>query len=255
MSTFGAYARYYDLLYRDKDYAGEAQFVRRLLLQHAPALRSVLELGCGTGHHAALLAAEGLEVHGVDRSDEMLAQAAERRLRLTPELAQQVSFSTGDVRTLRLGRQFDAVVSLFHVMSYQTSNADLGAAFETARAHLRPGGLFLFDCWYGPAVLTDRPSARQRTLEDARTAVTRFATPVLRPEANVCDVHYRVSVADKLSGAVEELREVHSMRYLFTPEIDLLFDRVGLRRLAACEWLSARPAAFDTWSVCFVGQA
>jgi methylase of polypeptide subunit release factors len=66
MSVFGAYARYYDLLYRDKDYAAEAQYVHRLIQSHALGARSILELGCGTGAHAVLLAGEGYRIHGVD---------------------------------------------------------------------------------------------------------------------------------------------------------------------------------------------
>ncbi|WP_341999478.1 hypothetical protein [Chlorogloeopsis sp. ULAP02] len=66
MSVFGNYARYYDLLYRDKDYVGEALFIRRLIQNHAPEAQDILELGCGTGNHAVLLAKEGYKVHGVE---------------------------------------------------------------------------------------------------------------------------------------------------------------------------------------------
>nr|MBA2706707.1 SAM-dependent methyltransferase [Gemmatimonadaceae bacterium] len=55
MSVFGSYSRYYDLLYRDKDYAAESAYVASLLAVHAPGARSILEIGCGTGAHAAEL--------------------------------------------------------------------------------------------------------------------------------------------------------------------------------------------------------
>ena len=56
MSVFGGYSRYYDLLYRDKDYAGEVAFVHGIIDEHAPQAQSLLDLGCGTGAHAAILA-------------------------------------------------------------------------------------------------------------------------------------------------------------------------------------------------------
>ena len=159
--VFDAYARYYDLLYREKDYAAEAEYVASHMRRHAPEAANILELGCGTGAHAEHLARLGYTVHGVDQSDPMLARAAVRKSGLPAKTAAQLSFGRGDVRTVRTGAHYDVVISLFHVMSYQTSNADLRAAFTTAAAHLRPGGLFLFDFWYGPAVLAQQPEVRE----------------------------------------------------------------------------------------------
>lgn len=56
MTIFGGYARYYDLLYRDKDYAGEAEYVARTIRSAVPDARDILELGSGTGRHGRLLA-------------------------------------------------------------------------------------------------------------------------------------------------------------------------------------------------------
>ena len=76
--VFDAYAAYYDLLYRDKDYAGEAAYVHGLIRRYAPGARDILELGCGTGRHAEALMDLGFRVTGVDRSGEMVARARER---------------------------------------------------------------------------------------------------------------------------------------------------------------------------------
>jgi ubiquinone/menaquinone biosynthesis C-methylase UbiE len=63
-AVFADYARYYDLLYRDKDYAAEAEYVAGLIRKFHPAARSILELGSGTGIHASLPAEKGFTVHG-----------------------------------------------------------------------------------------------------------------------------------------------------------------------------------------------
>lgn len=252
MSVFGSYSRYYDLLYREKDYAGEAHYIHDLIQRHRPGALRVLDLGCGTGRHADCLSQLGYEMVGVDRSEEMLEVArtrAETRESPAPE------FVLGDVREVRLGRRFDVVLSLFHVMSYQTSNQDLLAGFGTIREHLAPGGVFLFDCWYGPAVLSDRPSVRVRRLEDERTEVTRLAEPVIHPNSNLVDVRYHVFVRDRSSGAVEEIRETHSMRYLFRPEVDLLLEACGLRMLYCAEFMSDREPGWNSWNAIFVGCA
>ena len=80
---FGAYSKYYDLLYQDKDYAGEADYVYSLLTKYANTPRTVLELGCGTGKHAEQLAEKGLIVDGVELSETMLESAQQRAHRLS----------------------------------------------------------------------------------------------------------------------------------------------------------------------------
>src|SRR4051812_7343072 len=137
MSVFGAYSQYYDLLYKDKDYRGEADYVCSLIERHHPGARAVLDLGCGTGRHALLLAENGYRMTGVDRSPEMLATANAQLASADSASAARLAssgaapeFREGDVRSVRVGQRFDVVVSLFHVMSYQTSNADLQAAFR-----------------------------------------------------------------------------------------------------------------------------
>lgn len=252
MSVFGNYAHYYNLLYRDKDYVGEAKFIQQLIQTHAPEAKTVLELGCGTGSHALLLAKEGYKIHGVDRSQEMLNQAIAHQCQLPAELGERLQFTQGDMRQVELNQTFDVVLSLFHVMSYQTTNQDLLAAFATVKRHLKPGGVFIFDGWYGPTVLSDRPAVRVKRLEDEHIKVTRIAEPVLDPNTNCVDVNYQISIRNQQSEAVEELQETHRMRYLFQPEIGLLANSFDLRVIECREWMSNREPGFDTWGVYWV---
>lgn len=254
MSVFAAYSRYYDLLYRDKDYSGEARYVADLMKRHAPGASKVIEIGCGTGGHARELAALGLRVHGVDRSAGML-EAAEAKLdSVEPEVRARMRFTQGDARSVRLYEKADAVVSLFHVMSYQTSNSDLTAAFATVREHLETGGVFIFDCWYGPAVLVERPSVTVKRLEDVAVSITRIAEPTLNSAQNIVDVNYTVLVYDRQTTLVETLRETHRMRYLFRPEIELLLSNNGMSLVTAHEWMTDRPPGPHSWAACFVAR-
>jgi SAM-dependent methyltransferase len=249
MTAFGGYARYYDLLYRDKDYRGETEFVDRLIRTHAPGARRVLELGCGTGIHATLLAEQGYDVVGLDRSEDMLAAAAQRVTALPQTIANRVRFIHGDVRDFQVDGRFDAALALFHVLSYQLTNDDLRAVFDRVKAHLAPGGVFIFDCWYGPAVLTDRPAVRVKRFADASTCVTRIAEPTLHPNLNRVDVRYHLFVKDKSNETVEELSELHQVRYLFRPELELLTQNAGLRIASWGAWLSDREPDDSTWYV------
>lgn len=248
MKVFGGmYSRYYDLLYRDKDYEGEANYLHSLIQNYAPLAKDVLDLGCGTGRHDASLARMGYRVHGVDISADMLALASESADGDT------LQFTEGDIRSVRVQKEFNVVLSLFHVMSYQSTNDDLLRAFATAYDHLVPGGVFIFDCWYGPAVLTDRPVVRVKRLEDDQIQVTRIAEPMMHPNENLVDVNYHMFIRDKSSGQIEEIEEIHRMRYLYKPEVEFMLNQVGFKLAAQFEFLTEGPPGYDTWSVCFVG--
>ena len=249
MKVFDAYARYYDLLYDNKDYPGEAAFVDRLLRQHGAARGAMLELGCGTGRHAIEFARMGWDVTGIDLSEAMVERAKSRRALLEGTLSKSLRFESGDVRTARLGREFDAVVSLFHVLSYQATNADLQAEVATAAEHLRPGGVFLFDFWYGPAVLSDPPVVRVKRMQDEDLEVTRIAEPEVRSDSNQVVVNYHVFLRNRHSGGVQEVKEAHAMRYLFLPELQLLLNQGGFDYLASGAWCSERAVGRDTWYV------
>lgn len=253
-TVFADYARYYDLLYRDKDYAAEAEYVATLIRKFHPSAQSVLELGSGTGIHACLLAEKGFIVHGVERSPEMLTQSLALAKKTNLKKG-QLTFSPGDIRDIQFKKHFDVVIALFHVISYQTSNADVVAAFETARKHLTPGGIFIFDVWYGPAVLTQLPEVRIKRMSDEKNEVTRLAEPVLHPNENLVDVCYHMFVRDRETENVAELRETHIMRYFFQLEIEFLAHAARFTIQNTEEWQTAKPIGTDTWSACFCLQA
>lgn len=247
MSVFNEYARYYDLFYRDKDYVGETEYVHKLIQAQCQGAKTILNLGCGSGRHDRCLAERGYTVTGVDLSEDMLAAARDAATG-----NEALEYVQGDVQTVRLGKTFDVVISLFHVMSYQTTNAELTAAFATAHSHLNPGDIFIFDCWYGPGVLTDRPAVRVKELEDENIGVTRIAQPVMHPNENVVDVNYHIFIRDKASDSVREVRETHRMRYLFLPEVQQMLATSGFDLDVSEEWLTAGSLGSVSWNAVFV---
>ena len=249
MSVFGSYSRYYNLLYKDKDYQGEAEYIAGLIRKYSGGkAKSLIDVGCGTGNHDVLLARMGFEVDGVDRS-EFLIEVGRRRA----EGLGNVRFHLGDATSFRLGKKADAVVSLFHVMSYQTTNAELKASFASAYEHLNPGGIFVFDFWYGPGVLSDAPALRVKKMEDEAIRVIRVATPEVHANRNVVDVNYEVLIEDKAGGKLERLNETHHMRYLFKPELDFMLESAGFKTLDFLAWMAPdREPGLSTWNACIV---
>jgi len=254
VTIFGNYSNFYDLLYKDKDYEAEAKFISLLLNKYAPQSKSILELGCGTGIHAYYLASKGYSVHGIDMSSHMLDMAQKYASEQKTKKHLHLKFDLGDIRSIRLKETFDTIISLFHVVSYQITNADIEEVFVTIKNHLKPDGIFIFDCWYGPAVLHCKPAVRVKSLENDQYSVTRIAKPVSYPNDNRVDVNYLMFVRDKMKNEVQELREVHKMRYLFMPEVENLFLKHGMILLDCKEWMTEKVPGFDTWGVFFVGK-
>lgn len=117
-----------------EDYEEDSEHFAKLISETAGApVVTLLHLGCGAGHndHTFL---RHFQVVGVDVSEDMLAQA---RI-LNPG----ASYLEGDMRQVRLGRTFSAVIAL-DATNYMYTEADLRAAFVTAHQHLEPGGIFL----------------------------------------------------------------------------------------------------------------
>lgn len=212
--TFAEYARCYDLLYRDKDYAAEARWVDGVLREGGRPVGTLLDVGCGTGMHAREFARLGWQVSGVDASSEMIALARERA---GPEA--RVDFSAGRAADFNLERTFTAAVSLFHVASYHTAEGELQRMLANVRRHLRSGARFVFDFWHEPGVRADPPTRRERRVEGDQLRVHRIATPAHHPERHLVEVHYDVIVESPAGGPPRRIEELHRMRYFSVSEI------------------------------------
>lgn len=245
--VFDAYAAYYDLLYKDKNYTQEAIYVHQLIQQHCKHAHSILDLGCGTGKHAAEFFNLGYKVTGVDISAKMI-RIAEKNYR-----QDGISFQHGDIRNIRLNKKYDVVVALFHVMCYQTEDHDLLNALETAALHMEDNGLMIFDCWYGPGVINDPPVVRIKTMHNEKIEVERIAQPHLQIDRKIVNVDYQVRVKEKKNDSEYFINEKHKMRYLFSSEITTMAKQIGLQIIGSHEWL--KFDALDNkscWNVAFV---
>lgn len=255
MNVFSDYSKFYDLLYRDKNYKEEASYILKLINNNKPYTKTILELGCGTGIHASLFAKSNMRVTGIDQSAEMIRSARNRASKLSANAQDKLNFQVGDIRNFNLKKTFDSCLALFHIVSYLTSNKDVIATLHNARKHLKNGGLFIFDCWYGPAVLKITPTVKEKVVENNEVRVIRVASPEIHPNECVVDVNYRLLAINKKNNKCVEIQEQHKMRYFFMPEIEQLLSVSGFRLIHTEEWLTKKKPGADTWGVTFVAKA
>ncbi len=242
--VFKNYSQYYDLLYQDKDYSAESEFIHSLIQKFANNAKTILDLGCGTGKHDILLSEKGYDVTGVDLSETML-QVANKSAKSAES---NNEFILGDVRTINLNKKYDVIISLFHVANYQNTNEDILNYFATAEKHLNKGGLFIFDFWYGPGVLTDFPTIREKIFENDDIMITRISKPEMFPNENIVKVNFEVTINDKKTKSITPINETHLMRYLFLPEIISFAADKHFSLLDSFEWMSDKELSFDSWN-------
>jgi SAM-dependent methyltransferase len=236
VNPFARSAAFYDLVYRDKDYEGEAAFVAERARAHRPAAASILDLGCGTGRHLAELGRLGFEVFGVDREPAMVEACH----------ARGVPARRADACQVRLGRRFDVVTALFHVVNYQTTQADLERLFATARAHAGSEGLFLFDSWWTPAVEAHPPERRERRVRGADFSLSRTAEPAIEGGVTRVDITFAI---DRDDGSGDAFVEEHRMRSLSARDIDEALAATGFERVENGAFGTSRPPSPDDFSV------
>ena len=141
MDAYHELASSYDRLTNDVDYAATVAFYMQILQKEQLQPRTAVDLACGTGSVALLLAQEGLDVIGVDMSEEMLCQAAQK----AEMLEHRPIFICQQLQKLQLPRGVDLAVCALDSLDYILDPNDCAEAIRRAYKALNPGGIFIFD--------------------------------------------------------------------------------------------------------------
>jgi SAM-dependent methyltransferase len=251
MEVFDRYALYYDLFYRDKNYADEVDYVDALIKKYAVGeTATILDLGCGTGGHAVLLAKKGYDVTGVDRSDTMLAIAEEKKR----QEGVSVELQKGDICTVDLHKRFDVAIAMFAVMGYQTTNDALESALLNAARHLNPGGLLIFDGWFGPAVIAQRPQDKILIIEKGSGSVIRLTRPNFDVISQMVDVNFTVLHIEN-DAIVNRVDEMHKMRFFFPKELEFMLKKAGFEVVGMHAFMEVEGAlTVNDWNMAVIAR-
>ena len=141
MNAYHNLAASYDSLTMDVDYDATVAFYMTLLEREGIAPRTAVDLACGTGSVALRLAGLGMEVTGVDLSEDMLCVATQKAM----EQEQNILFVCQPLQQLHLPKGVDLAVCALDSMDYITDPADCRKAIHRIYKALNPGGCFIFD--------------------------------------------------------------------------------------------------------------
>ena len=204
----------------------------------------VLELACGTGHKLIPIASDGHPCTGLELSSEMLAEAQ----RKADERALDIEWVQGDMREFDLGRTFDLVLIAANSLLHLHEAADLLSCLRSVRAHLAPGGRFVFDVFNPNVRLLAGADGVRRTrdglsFEDpARGTVTVDVAETYDASSQVTrgTWHFSADLEPDFVVAPLELRSI------FPQELPLLLSLGGLRLVERFGDWSGRPFTGDS---------
>jgi SAM-dependent methyltransferase len=219
------FAAYYDVITSHKDYDAEGEALVQMI-EAAPSRASprVLDVGCGTGTHAAFLAERGYDVTAIDTSPEMARRAAAK--------ARSASVIAGDLAVLDVG-QFDFACSLFNVVNCFESLAQLLTVAREIASRLVEGGVLVVEAWNPIAVVAEPPETVVRTYETDAGPLTRTVVP--RPDF----LHQRLELDYEILEPSGRTLIVTHRLLLFSPlEVEFALRQAGFRDV---EVLTALP--------------
>jgi ubiquinone/menaquinone biosynthesis C-methylase UbiE len=216
--------QYYDKIYAQKDYQGEAELILGFIEEH---LRSsgnrLLDVACGTGHHLLHLK-ENYQVEGLDLVPELLEIARQRN----PE----TPFHEGDMMDFDLRQQFDVLTCLFSAIGYVKSLENLNRAIGSMARHLVPGGLLMVEPWFTSDAWTPG-TVHTLYLDEPDLQIVRMNTSFREGRLSYFDFHFLIGTPEGTEHFIERhelgLFEIEETKDAFISSgLDVIYDEEGI---------------------------
>jgi SAM-dependent methyltransferase len=244
METFNQYANYYDSIYKEKKYSQEVDFLFSVIEKYSVnKVKNILSLGCGTAGHEIILAKKGLEILGIDASEKMLEIASQK----SKEENVNIKFKKADVTDFKTEEQFDFSMAMFNIVGYMSENKMMERILKNVSESLKKDGLFVFDCWYGPAVLKSRPENKIKEIEPG---LIRKTTQKLDIEKSIIDITFEI-----LENDIVKTTETHKIRFWYFKELEYFLEKNNFKIIKACNFLDlSSKISEDNWNIFFIAQ-
>ncbi|MBI2028438.1 MAG: class I SAM-dependent methyltransferase [Candidatus Levybacteria bacterium] len=239
--------RYYDIIFAKKKYAAETNTALRFSKQFGifPP-QNTLEIGCGTGNHTLYLAKKIKKVTAID-TDAIMVRKAKEKIALAR--VKNITILHTGIEKMKVGA-FDLIVALFNVVTYIPDTMSLHSFMQAVADHLRPGGIFIFDCWNGVAALRNPPGSKKTVIKYGGEKITTILTSKTDLFNQKTVLNYHIVV----KNGSRQKDDFSFSQTLWTPvQIRVAIENVGLKKLLCCPLMSFRKVATENdWKIMFV---
>ena len=246
MEAYGRFAGVYDIFMDNVNYGEWTDYIIEALVQDGIKDGLVLELGCGTGTVTEMLADAGYDMIGIDNSEEMLAEAMEKRV----ESGQDILYLLQDMQEFELYGTVRAVVSVCDSLNYITDRDELRHVFELVNNYLDPEGIFLFDM---NTVHKYRDLLGDTTIAENRDEGS-FIWDNSYDEEEGLNYYELAVFLPREDGLYEKSEEVHCQKAYPQEEIETLIKEAGMELLAVYDAYTLNPATEDSERLFFVAR-
>lgn len=246
MESYGEFAKVYDMFMDNINYEDWGNYLIERLREYGISEGLVLELGCGTGSMTELLAEAGYDMIGVDNSEEMLAEAMEKRV----ESGHEILYLLQDMQAFELYGTVRAVVSVCDCLNYLTEEEELLRVFKLVNNYLDPGGIFLFDM---NSVYKYQEMLGDRTIAENRRDGSFIWENSYDTESGI-NIYELTLFLPREDGLYEKSEEVHYQRAYSLEQIRTLLAQSGLELLAVYDAYTMEPVREDSGRWTFVAR-
>lgn len=252
---FDVYAEFYNLLYKDKRYKEEADYIDSLINRFYRGKATevkLLDLACGTGRHLQELHNKGYRnLAGSDISSAMVAIAkttsANSDLRID---YYNESFQSSN----RINSKFDVVLSMFSAVNYITTYEDQSLTLKNIHGLLKEDGIFIFDYWNGNAVVKSYSPVKVLRKSDGNTEIMRISETSIDLITQDAFVKFTcMYLRDNVKS--EEFVETHHLHYYYFSEMLNLLKSQRFEVLHICPFMQAENTISpDDWNISIVAK-
>lgn len=246
MEAYGKFAQVYDLFMDNVDYEGWADCLEKHLKEEGIEDGLVLELGCGTGTMTGLLARRGYDMIGVDNSEEMLAEAMEKK----GEDGLDILYLLQDMQEFELYGTVRAAVSVCDSLNYITEKEELLQVFRLVNNYLDPGGIFLFDM---NTVHKYRDILGDDTIAENRDEGSFIWENSYDPDTGL-NIYELAVFFPREDGLYEKCEELHCQRAYEQAEIETLIRGAGMELAGVYDAYTDKPASPDSERLLFIAR-
>lgn len=246
MEAYGKFAQVYDLFMDNVDYEGWADCLEKHLKEEGIEDGLVLELGCGTGTMTGLLARRGYDMIGVDNSEEMLAEAMEKKV----EDGLDILYLLQDMQEFELYGTVRAAVSVCDSLNYITEKEELLQVFRLVNNYLDLGGIFLFDM---NTVHKYRDILGDDTIAENRDEGSFIWENSYDPDTGL-NIYELAVFLPREDGLYEKCEELHCQRAYEQAEIEALIREAGMEIVGVYDAYTDKPASPDSERLLFIAR-
>lgn len=216
-ATYNELAKYYDLIFSQKNYQKEVNFILEIIHKRNVPHKSILDVGCGTGKHLGMLQGFFEDLQGIDLSEKILAVARKNHPR--------INFCQGNMANFNINKKFDVITCLYSVFNYNLTSNDAVKTVNNFKKHLNKKGMLVL------ALYTPHNTEKRLTMhagKNEEVEVVKFNQYKYIPQTKMTEDTFVVLSKDK-NGKVDFMIEPdHKYRIFQIEEIREIFAKAGL---------------------------